>query len=82
LFDVFSFAQTPQAEPRELDFGKVQEAIFLNSYLLIRNTGTKALILLRADAPPEFTVSAGKKIIPSRDNMMILRTQTIQTPRW
>jgi hypothetical protein len=60
-------AQTPQAEPRELDFGKVQEASFLNSYLLIRNTGTKALILLRADAPPEFTVSVGKKIIPAGD---------------
>lgn len=62
-------AQTPQAEPRELDFGKVQEASFLNSYLLIRNTGTKALILLRADAPPEFTVSVGKRIIPAGDTL-------------
>jgi Mg-chelatase subunit ChlD len=75
LFILFSIcyitinAQTPQAEPRELDFGKVQEASFLNSYLLIRNTGTKALILLRADAPPEFTVSVGKKIIPSGDTL-------------
>ena len=62
-------AQIPQVEPRELDFGKVQEASFLNSYLLIRNIGTKALILLRADAPPEFTVTVGKKIIPAGDTL-------------
>jgi Ca-activated chloride channel family protein len=72
LFSICSItihAQTPQVEPRVLDFGKVQEASFLNSYLLIRNTGTKALILLRADAPPEFTVSVGKKIIPAGDTL-------------
>jgi uncharacterized protein YegL len=72
LFSICSItiiAQTPQAEPRELDFGKVQEASFLNSYLPIRNTGTKALILLRADAPPEFTVTVGKKIIPAGDTL-------------
>ena len=69
FFDILIFAQTPQSEPRNLDFGRVEEANSLNSYLLIRNIGTKALILLRADAPPEFTVSVGKKIIPAGDTL-------------
>ena len=71
FFDILIFAQTPQSEPRNLDFGRVEEANSLNSYLLIRNIGTKALILLRADAPPEFTVSVGKKIIPAGDTLHI-----------
>ena len=62
-------AQTPQAEPRSLDFGSVQEANSLHSYLVIRNTGSKALFLLRADASPEFTVSVGRKMIPSGDTL-------------
>lgn len=69
FFDVLIFAQTPQSEPRNLDFGRVEEASSLHSYLVIRNTGKKALILLRAEAPKEFTVSAGKKIIPSGDTL-------------
>jgi uncharacterized protein YegL len=72
VFTLMSFgvkAQTPQAEPRNLEFGRVEEANSLNSYLVIRNTGKKALILLRAEAPKEFTVSAGKKIIPSGDTL-------------
>lgn len=62
-------AQTPVAEPRQLDFGQVKEASFLQSYLVIRNTGFKALMLLRADAPKEFSISAGRKIIPAGDTI-------------
>ena len=62
-------AQTPQAEPRSLDFGSVEEANSLYSFLVIRNIGNKSLFLLRADAPPEFTVSVGKKIIPAGDTL-------------
>jgi Mg-chelatase subunit ChlD len=75
LFLVFTLmcfgisAQTPQVEPRTLDFGRIEEANSLNSYLVIRNTGSKALILLRADASPEFTISVGRKIIPSGDTL-------------
>ncbi len=75
LFTLFSFcnivinAQTLQAEPRSLDFGSVEEANSLHSYLVIRNTGNKALFLLRADASPEFSISVGRKIIPSGDTL-------------
>ena len=63
------WAQIPEAEPRQLDFGTIDEASFLQSYLVIRNTGNKALVLLRADAPKEFTISAGRKIIPAGDTV-------------
>ena len=63
------YSQTIQSEPRELDFGRVEEANSLHSYLVIRNTGNNSLFLLRADATPEFTVSVGRKIIPSGDTL-------------
>ena len=63
------YGQTLHSEPRSLDFGSVDEASSLFSYLVIRNTGNKPLFLLRADASPEFTVSVGRKIIPSGDTL-------------
>ncbi len=69
IYSISLIAQTPEAEPRQLDFGTVNEASYLKSYLVIKNTGNKALVLLRADAPKEFSISAGRKIIPAGDTV-------------
>jgi len=63
------YGQTLQSEPRSLDFGSVDEASSMYSYLVIRNTGNKPLFLLRADASSEFTISVGRKMIPSGDTL-------------
>ncbi|MFM2285424.1 MAG: hypothetical protein RLZZ543_921 [Bacteroidota bacterium] len=69
LIGVQLCAQKPEAEPRQLDFGNVDQASILQSYLVIRNTGNKTLMLLRAEAPREFSISVGKKMIPAGDTV-------------
>ena len=56
-------------DPGNLDFGTIEQAAYLKSYVVIRNTSSKRLMLLRVEAPKGFTVSAGKKAIPPNDTV-------------
>jgi len=56
-------------EPGTLDFGTIEEAGYVKSYLVIRNTSSKPLMLLRVDAPKGFTVTAGRKAVPPNDTV-------------
>jgi len=65
LFSKVGFGQKLVVEPSELDFGTVESAGSMRSYLVIRNSGDKPLFLLRADAPRDFEVySSNKKVLP------------------
>ncbi|MEZ5173970.1 MAG: VWA domain-containing protein [Bacteroidia bacterium] len=58
-------AQSLISEPGELDFGTVESAASLRSFLVLRNNSAKIVYLLRADSPKNMDVyTSGKKIAP------------------
>ncbi|MCB0820365.1 MAG: DUF1573 domain-containing protein, partial [Bacteroidetes bacterium] len=58
-------AQSLISEPGELDFGTVESAASLRSFLVLRNNSAKIVYLLRADSPKNLDVyTSGKKIAP------------------
>jgi hypothetical protein len=70
LFSVICDAQKWSIFPeRTLDFGKIERAGIIQTYAVITNLGTKPLVLLKANAPKDFTVSTSKKIIPQGDTV-------------
>ncbi len=54
---------------RTLDFGKIERAGIIQTYAVIANLGTKPLVLLKANAPKEFTITTTKKTIPQGDTV-------------
>lgn len=63
-------AQKWTIEPeRALDFGKIERAGIIQTYAVITNLGAKPLVLLKANAPKEFTITTTKKIIPQGDTI-------------
>jgi len=63
-------AQKWTIEPqRTLDFGKIERAGIIQTYAVITNIGEKPLVLLKANAPKEFTITTTKKVIPQGDTV-------------
>jgi Mg-chelatase subunit ChlD len=54
---------------RVLDFGKIERAGIIQTFAVIKNLGTKPLVLLKANAPKGFTISTSKKVIPPGDTV-------------
>lgn len=53
------------SEPGELNFGTIESAASLRSFVVLRNTSAKPVFLLRAESPKNFDVySSSKKIAP------------------
>lgn len=66
----FVIAQKWSISPeRTLDFGKIERAGIIQTHAIITNLGAKPLVLLKANAPKEFTVSTSKKIIAPGDTV-------------
>jgi Mg-chelatase subunit ChlD len=73
LFQVqISFAQSFSIEPKRLDFGTTEKAGSVKTRVVIKNKSSKTLILLKADAPKNFIVRAGRKIIPANDTTQLI----------
>ena len=67
-----SFAQSLSIEPKRLDFGVTEKAGSLKTRVVVKNKSSKTLVLLKADAPKNFIVKAGRKIIPANDTTQLI----------
>lgn len=59
-------------EPKKLDFGVTEKAGSVKTRVIVKNTSSKTLVLLKADAPKNFIVKAGRKIIPPNDTTQLI----------
>lgn len=66
------FAQSFSIEPKRLDFGITEKAGSVKTRVVIKNNSSKTLVLLKADAPKNFIVKAGRKIIPANDTTQLV----------
>jgi hypothetical protein len=64
-----SQAQMLVSEPGVLDFGTVESAASLRSVLVLRNTSTTPVFLLRADSPKNLDVYTSSKKIQAGDTL-------------
>ena len=62
-------AQVLSVEPKQLDFGKIEAAGSLRSHLVLRNNGTKEIVVLRAESPRGLDVFISSKRIPAGDTL-------------
>lgn len=65
-------AQSLTIEPKKLDFGVTEKAGSVKTRVVIKNNSAKTLVLLKADAPKNFIVKAGRKIIPANDTTQLI----------
>ena len=64
--------QALSIEPKKLDFGTTEKAGSLKTRVIVKNNSAKTLVLLKADAPKNFIVKAGRKIIPANDTTQLI----------
>jgi uncharacterized protein YegL len=66
------YSQALKIEPKKLDFGVTEKAGSVKTRVVIKNNSSKTLVLLKADAPKNFIVKAGRKIIPANDTTQLI----------